>query len=71
MYASSSLDPAKVSILLTLEVVVGLTTAALLTDEPFGAREMIGAVLIVAAGLVEIRHVPAHRPGESSKTHRP
>lgn len=71
MYASSSLDPAKVSILLTLEVVVGLTTAALLTDEPFGAREMVGAVLIVAAGLVEIRHVPARRSGESSNTQRP
>ncbi len=58
MFAAGSIDPAKVSILLTLEVVIGLTTAALLTDEPFGIREGIGAVLIVTAGLVEFMFVP-------------
>jgi drug/metabolite transporter (DMT)-like permease len=37
-----------------VEVVVGLSTAAVLTDEPFGARELLGAVLIMGAGGVEI-----------------
>ncbi|OFV87347.1 MAG: hypothetical protein A3J75_00640 [Acidobacteria bacterium RBG_16_68_9] len=32
-----------------LEVVIGLGSAALLTDEPFGAREAAGAGLILAA----------------------
>jgi hypothetical protein len=31
------------------EIVVGLTTAAVLTDEPFGVREAGGAGLILAA----------------------
>lgn len=61
MYAASSIDPAKVSILLTMEVVIGLTTAALLTDEPFGMREGLGAALIIAAGLVELAHVPLRK----------
>lgn len=61
MFAAGSIDPAKVSILLTLEVVIGLATATLLTDEPFGIREGIGAVLIVTAGLVEFLFVPKAR----------
>ena len=46
--------PGRVAIFLMLEIVVGLTTASLLTDEPFGARELIGAVLITGACGVEI-----------------
>ncbi|MGI9302784.1 MAG: DMT family transporter [Gammaproteobacteria bacterium] len=53
-YGASGIDPGRVSILLMLEVVIGLTTAALLTDEPFGLREIAGAALIVAAGLTEL-----------------
>jgi drug/metabolite transporter (DMT)-like permease len=68
MYAASSLDPAKVSILLTLEVVIGLVTAALLTDEPFGVREVVGAVLILTAGLVELWHVPRQTPIKKART---
>jgi drug/metabolite transporter (DMT)-like permease len=48
------LDPGRVAILLMLEVIVGLTTAALLTDEPFGAREAVGAGLILAASGTEL-----------------
>ena len=58
VYAAGSIDPARVSILLTLEVVIGISTAALFTDEPFGFREGIGAVLIVAAGLMEFSFLP-------------
>jgi len=49
LYGAGRLDPGRVAVLLTFEVVIGLTSAALLTDEPFGVRELTGAVLIVAA----------------------
>lgn len=48
------LSPARVGLLLMAEVVVGIASAAFLTDEPFGSREIIGSVLIVGAALVEI-----------------
>jgi drug/metabolite transporter (DMT)-like permease len=54
IFGASHLGPGRVAILLMLEIVVGLTTAALLTDEPFGVRELIGAVLITGACGVEI-----------------
>ncbi len=53
IYGGTKIDPGKVVIFLMLEIVVGLGTAALLTDEPFGAREVIGAILIMSASLVE------------------
>lgn len=49
MYGGSRLDPGRVAVLLALEVVIGLASAAVLADEPFGMREMAGAALIVAA----------------------
>jgi drug/metabolite transporter (DMT)-like permease len=55
IFGASQLGPGRVAILLMIEIVVGLTTAALLTDEPFGARELIGAVLIGSACGVEVR----------------
>ena len=48
------LSPARVGLLLMAEVVVGIASAALLTNEPFGSREIIGSVLIIGAALVEI-----------------
>jgi drug/metabolite transporter (DMT)-like permease len=54
IFGASHLGPGRVAIFLMLEIVVGLTTASLLTDEPFGLRELIGAVLIGGACGVEI-----------------
>jgi drug/metabolite transporter (DMT)-like permease len=54
IFGASRLDPGRVAICLMLEIVVGLTTASLLTDEPFGLREFVGAILIMGAGAVEI-----------------
>jgi drug/metabolite transporter (DMT)-like permease len=54
IFGASHLGPGRVAIFLMLEIVVGLTTASLLTDEPFGMRELIGAVLITGASAVEI-----------------
>ena len=40
--------------LLMVEVIVGVASAAMLTDEAFGQREFIGAALIISAGIVEV-----------------
>ena len=58
MYGAGRIDPTKVAVLLSVEVVVGLGTAAALTDEPFGLRELIGATLILTAGVAEFLLVP-------------
>ena len=54
IFGASRLDPVRVAIFLMLEIVVGVSTAALLAGEPFGARELAGAVLILGASGVEI-----------------
>ena len=58
--AQAGSSRARVAIFLMLEIVIGLSSAALLTDEPFGTRELLGAGLICAASLAEFT---ARRPG--------
>ncbi len=59
---ASKLDPGKVAVLLMLEIVIGLTSAAWLANEPFGMREFIGAILIISAGAMEFfSGIPQHR----------
>lgn len=53
MWATQRLEPARVGILLMSEVLVGAVSAALLADEPFGATLAAGAVLVIAAGVLE------------------
>jgi drug/metabolite transporter (DMT)-like permease len=63
MFGGSRLDPGRVAVLLMLEVVIGLVSAAILTDEPFGRRELVGAAFIVAAcGSECFAHGPAAEP---------
>ena len=52
-FGGSGIDPGRVAILLMLEVVLGLVSAAWLTNEPFGVRELVGGMLIVNAGATE------------------
>ncbi len=52
-WGAARLDPGRVTILLLLEVVAAAASASLLTDEPFGGRELLGCLLILSAGLVE------------------
>lgn len=48
------LPPGLVGIIMLIEVVFGVVSAALLTSEPFGGREMAGGVLIVGAGALAV-----------------
>ncbi len=52
-YGGGRIEPGRVAILLMMEVAIGIITASLFTDEPFGPREFIGAVLIISAGVTE------------------
>lgn len=52
------LSPGLVGLLFMTEISVGAATAALWAGEPFGVREVIGIVLITAAGLVESIPLP-------------
>ena len=53
LWGAGRIDPGRVAILLLLEVVTAAASAAVLTDEPFGTRELAGCLLVLAAGLVE------------------
>ena len=48
------LNPGTVGVLFMTEISVGAISAALLTDEPFGTREILGVILITVAGLTEV-----------------
>jgi drug/metabolite transporter (DMT)-like permease len=52
LWAASRLDPGRVATLLLLEVLAAAVSASILTDEPFGWRELAGCAMIVVAGLV-------------------
>jgi drug/metabolite transporter (DMT)-like permease len=54
IWPATLLSPGRVGMLLLVEVLVGVSSAALLLDEPFGLREFSGAALIIAAGVVEV-----------------
>ena len=51
-----------------IEVVVAMVSSAVLLDEPFGIREIVGAVLIVGASLVEFVGANGRRTGNASGT---
>lgn len=54
IWPATVLSPGRVGMLLMVEVLVGVASAAILTHEPFGLREITGATLIIAAGIVEV-----------------
>lgn len=53
-WAAARLSPTRASMLFMAEVIVGVVTAAIWTDYPFGWREALGGLVILCAGLVEI-----------------
>jgi drug/metabolite transporter (DMT)-like permease len=54
------LNSGRAGILFSFEFVVGVGSAALLIDEPFGLRELVGTVLIVGAAVVEVLRRQRH-----------
>ena len=53
-WGSKFVDPGRLGLLLQLEAIVGIGSAAVLAGEPFGYREIIGSILVISAGVVEI-----------------
>lgn len=54
IWPASMLSPGRVGMLLMGEIVVGVASAAILTDEPFGVREITGTTLILSAAIIEV-----------------
>ncbi|MEO0943745.1 MAG: DMT family transporter [Pseudomonadota bacterium] len=65
LWPASVLVPAKAGLLLMTEVVVGTLSAALLSGEPFGLRDVLGCLLITGALVAEVI-----MPTPNVKTHR-
>ncbi|MCY4242408.1 MAG: DMT family transporter [Rhodobacter sp.] len=54
LWSARRLAPTTLTFLLTAEIVSGVASSAILLDEPFGAMQLSGAVLIVIAAMSEI-----------------
>ena len=54
LWGARLISPGRAGLLLMLEVITGLASAALLAGEPFGVVQVAGSTLIVAAALVEV-----------------
>ena len=54
MWATMRLEPARVAILLMTEVLTGVLSASLLSNERLRSVEMFGGALVLCAGLLEI-----------------
>jgi drug/metabolite transporter (DMT)-like permease len=60
MWAAVRLEPARVGILLMIEVLVGAASAAILAGEHLSPIEILGGALVLGAGLIEVW--PERRP---------
>ena len=54
LWGAQHMDPGRLGILLQLEAIVGIASAALLTDEPFGLVEVLGSALVISAGIADV-----------------
>jgi len=54
IWPTTLLSPGRVGMLLMADVVAGVISAAILTDEAFGYRELTCTLLIVSAGIVDV-----------------
>ena len=62
MWGALRLPPATLSFLLTAEIVSGVGSSAIFLDEPFGAIEVLGALLVGTGALVEVISPGAPKP---------
>lgn len=60
-WGAPHLNPGVVGLLMMTEISVGVVTAAIWANEPFGVRELIGVTLITLAGLSEFIYMPIRR----------
>ncbi|WP_244179966.1 DMT family transporter [Salinicola salarius] len=61
VWAAGHLPPARLGILMMSEVLVGVFSAALFADEPLATIQIVGAVLVIAAAVLEV--LPARASG--------
>ena len=61
LWGARLISPGRAGLLLMMEVITGLASAALLAGEPFGVVQVVGSTLIMAAALAEVLPV-AGRP---------
>ena len=54
MWAGRIMSPARMTLIFMAEVCFGVGSAALWGDQPFGARETIGTILVLAAAAGEL-----------------
>ena len=62
LWGARLISPGRAGLLLMMEVITGLASAAVLAGEPFGMTQTIGSMLIVAAALVEVLPATGRRP---------
>ncbi|MEE8365075.1 MAG: DMT family transporter [Gammaproteobacteria bacterium] len=60
-WGAPHLNPGVVGLLMMTEISVGVVTAAIWANEPFGVRELAGVTLITLAGLSEFIYMPIRR----------
>ena len=61
LWGARLISPGRAGLLLMMEVITGLASAALLAGEPFGTVQVVGSTLIMAAAMAEVLPV-AGRP---------
>jgi drug/metabolite transporter (DMT)-like permease len=71
VWPATVLSPGRVGMLLMVEVIVGVASAAMLTEEQFGLRELTGATLIISAGVVEILRPQKIKPADVAENRGP
>lgn len=54
LWGARYLDPGRMGILLQMEAIVGIASAALLAGEPFGLAEACGSLLVIGASATEV-----------------
>lgn len=62
LWAGRVMSPARMTLIFMAEVCFGVGSAALWADQPFGLREAVGTVLVLAAAAVEFSAVPSTAP---------
>ena len=61
LWGARLLSPGRAGLLLMMEVITGLASAAVLAGEPFGTAQVVGSMLIAGAVLAEVLP-PVRRP---------